>query len=125
MMRSNLIIAGLVLLNSCKQSLPSGVIRQHKMQEVLWDVLKADALAEEIAKKDSSTSAAAESIILTKKVFLIHHISAEEFKNSYSYYAGHPDIMKAMLDSINAQQSRKAITDTPFIRKRILDTTRK
>jgi CRISPR/Cas system CSM-associated protein Csm2 small subunit len=91
---------------------PSGVISKEKMQEVLWDVLRAEALSQEIIKKDSSKSSAVESAMLTKKIFSIHHITEEEFKKSYSYYSAHPDIMKEILDSITAKQIRKGSVDT-------------
>jgi hypothetical protein len=112
-----LIIFTLVLFFSCKDSPPSGVIKQDKMKNVLWDVLRADALSNEIVKRDSGKSIAGESAMLTKKVFLIHHITEDEFNKSYSYYSAHPDIMKAMLDSINAQQVRKSIPIAPTLPK--------
>lgn len=106
MIRVILIFFTLLIFFSCKDSIPSGVIAKEKMQQVLWDVLRADALSQQIIKKDSTKSQTVESAILTKKVFLIHHISEEEFKKSYAYYTSRPDLMKPMIDSINAQQVR-------------------
>ena len=119
MMRVGLIFFTLILFYSCKDSVPSGIIKQDKMQQVLWDVLRADALSQEIVKKDSTKSAAVESAILTKKVFLIHHVSEEEFKKSYSYYISHPNLMKTMMDSVNAQQVRKPVM-VPLSKNKIL-----
>lgn len=106
-----------LLLFSCKDSVPFGVIKQDKMQQILWDVLRADALSQEIVKKDSTKSTPVESSILTKKVFLIHHISEEEFKKSYSYYLGRPDLMKTIMDSINAQKLRNPVVAFPVSKK--------
>ena len=117
MIKGHLILLIIGLVVSCKDSTPGGVIEQEKMQAVLWDVYRAEALAEEIIKKDSGKSAAVESAVLSKKIFLIHKITEEEFRKSYSYYAGRPDIMQAMLDSINARQTRKAALETDILRK--------
>jgi hypothetical protein len=112
MIRVVLIISTLVLLYSCKESTPSGVINPKKMQEILWDILRADALSQQIVKNDSSKSLIDEKNKLSNKIFLIHNITEEQFKESYSYYVQHPDILQTMLDSLNAQQSRKINYET-------------
>ena len=78
------------------------------MQEVLWDMLQADGVATEMVKKDSSLKLAAENIKLYRKVFLAHKISKAQFEVSYSFYQQHPDLMKVLLDSMNAQRNSKA-----------------
>jgi len=120
MIRCIVIISISVFFYSCKESTPSGIIKPKKMQEVLWDVLRADALSQQLVKSDSAKSLADESVKLTKKVFLIHNISEEQFEKSYTYYTNHPDIMRTMLDSINAQQTRKSNLEIPLTKKRML-----
>lgn len=107
MIKNILIISCLIFIYSCKETMPSDVIKPVKMQEILWDVLRAEALSQEIAKADSSKSVAAENIRLTKKIFVLHHITQQQFEKSYSYYTAHPDIMRTILDSLNSQQTRK------------------
>ena len=123
MIRCIVIISISVFFSSCKESTPSGIIKPKKMQEVLWDVLRADALSQQLVKSDSAKSLADESVKLTKKAFLIHNISEEQFEKSYTYYTNHPDIMRTMLDSINAQQTRKSNLEIPLIKKRMLKDT--
>ena len=106
MIRCIVIIAASVLFYSCKERVPSGIIKQNKMQEVLWDVLRADALSYQIANTDSTKSVTDERAKLTKRIFLIHNISANQFDKSYSYYAQHPEVMRNMLDSLNSQKIR-------------------
>ncbi len=101
-----ILIFSILFFYSCKESIPSGIINQKEMQNILWDVLRADALSRQIVSTDSSKSLANESIALTSKAFLIHNITREQFEKSYSYYTHHPDIMKIILDSLNAQQTR-------------------
>jgi len=123
MIRCIVIISISVFFYSCKESTPSGIIKPKKMQEVLWDVLRADALSQQLVKSDSAKSLADESVKLTKKVFLIHNISEEQFEKSYTYYTNHPDIMRTMLDSINAQQTRKSNLEILLTKKRMLKDT--
>lgn len=111
MIRCILVIFVILFLFACKDS-PYGIIDKIEMKNILWDVLRADALSQEIVRTDSSKSAARESALLTQKVFSIHHVTEKKFQKSYSYYIAHPDILNAMFDSINAQQSR-VIADTP------------
>ena len=87
---------------------------------VLWDIVRADALAHQIVKNDSSKSLQNESIKFTNNVFKIHDIKEEQFKKSYSYYIKHPEILKVILDSLNAQQINKSTLDIPVKNKRVI-----
>ena len=106
MIRCFLIFSFFFFFTSCKESEPSGIIKQKKMQQILWDVFRADALSHQIVSTDSSKLLADENVKLTEKVFLIHNITREQFEKSYSYYTHHPDIMRTMFDSLNALQTR-------------------
>ncbi len=126
MTRCILIFSVSIFFYSCKESTPSGIIKPKEMQEVLWDVLKADALSQELVKSDSSRSISSENVKLTNKVFLIHNITKEQFEKSYSYYTHHPDIMQIMLDSINTRQMRMSFISIPVKQKpTITDTSKK
>jgi hypothetical protein len=106
MIRCIVIFSMLIFFSSCKNAAPAGIVKQDKMQEILWDIFRADALSRQIVSTDSSKSQPDENAKLTGRVFLIHNITREQFDKSYNYYAQHPDIMRTMLDSINAQQER-------------------
>ena len=118
MIRCILIISISVLFYSCKDSTPSGIIGQNKMQEILWDIFRADALSQQLINADPAKLLANENTMLTRKVFLIHNITEEQFEKSYSYYTHHPDIMRNMLDSLNAQQTRVSSLEVPVKRRR-------
>ncbi|MDQ6756475.1 MAG: DUF4296 domain-containing protein [Bacteroidota bacterium] len=91
------------------------------MQEILLDITKADALAQQLVKHDSSKSIDTEFAKLKTHVLLIHHTTQEQFEKSYSYYTHHPDILKVMFDSLSAQQTRKAAAlQTPSIEPSLL-----
>ena len=124
MIRCILIIAIVVSCFSCKESIPSEIIKPEKMQDILWDILKADALSQQITTRDSAKSLAAENIKLTNQVFLIHNITKEQFEKSYSYYVQHPDIMRTILDSITAKQTRMSYVESPEQKRLMIDSVK-
>jgi Domain of unknown function (DUF4296) len=91
-----------------KNKVPPGIIYPDEMQKILWDVIRAQALATEIARKDSNVNEIAETNVLTQKVFEIHKISSTTFNRSYSWYTSHPDVMRTLFDSLNAQTQRQS-----------------
>ena len=97
----------LFIFLSCKNnSAPSGIIKPNKMQEILWDIYRADAFSRQLVSVDSTRSRVDENARLTDTVFLIHKITRQQFEKSYSYYTEHPDLLRTMLDSINVQKER-------------------
>jgi len=93
------------------------------MQEILWDVFRADALAQQSVKNDSTKIVAEENSMLTLKVFSIHGITKEQFDKSYAYYSQHPDVMRTVLDSLSAQKTRVDTLALPAKFKRLLKDT--
>jgi hypothetical protein len=98
------------LFISClgKNKVPSEIIQPGKMQKILWDVIRAQALSTEIARKDSTVNEIAETKALTQKVFEIYKITSAGFNQSYIWYTNHPDIMRVVFDSLNAQNQRES-----------------
>jgi hypothetical protein len=98
------------LFISClgKNKVPSEIIQPGKMQKILWDVIRAQALSTEIARKDSTVNEIAETKVLTQKVFEIYKITSTTFNQSYFWYTNHLDIMRIVFDSLNAQNQRES-----------------
>ena len=113
----------LFILIGCggKNSIPSGVLPQKKMQAVLWDLMRADQfLNEYVLSEDSSLNKKAESLKYYQQIFAIHKISREEFQYSFSFYKMHPVSFKPILDSISAPP--KAILPKTLTPSEIIDT---
>lgn len=95
---------------SCSDSnaIPKNIIAKEKMEKVLWDIVQADQFSSEYLKKDSGRmNVKLETMKLYDQVFLIHHITREEFEKSYQFYLDHPDITKPMFDSLSAKANRQ------------------
>ena len=96
---------------SAKENAPSNVLSGSEMKSVLWDVMRAQFLAQYNAKQDSTINLSAETRTLTEKVFEIHKITSKKFDRSYDWYTAHPDQMLVMLDSIYKQKQRELNPD--------------
>jgi hypothetical protein len=112
-----LIICCIFILTGCKNNnkATAGIIPQNKMQAILWDMMRADQfLAVFVLNKDSSLNKTSESIKFYNKIFDIHHITKEQFSNSFSYYKTHPDLFKLIMDSLS---QIKAETPAEMVKK--------
>lgn len=109
-----ILLTGLLFISfSCgnKNNIPDNVLPPDKMKMVLWDVIKADAIATEWVKRDSSRNFMEQSAKLQKNIFAIHNISKALFDKSFNFYKSHPAMMSALMDSLTnkAYQSRPEI----------------
>lgn len=91
-----------ILACADKNKLPKDVLPQPKMQAVMWDLIRAgDFLNNYVLFRDTGVDKVAESQKWNEKVFRIHNITREQFDKSYAYYRAHPQLMKAVMDSIS------------------------
>lgn len=97
-----------VFLFSCYpgEKVPKEIIRPERMKSLLWDVLRAQTLAQQTALKDSTIDVATETKILSQKVFEIHKTDSAHFNQSYRWYVKHPASLKLIFDSLYAQKQR-------------------
>ena len=106
-----LIICCIFIIISCKNNnrIPSDIIPPKKMQEVVWDMMRADLfLGDFVFRTDSSLDKKTERSVLYGRVFTIHHISKEQFGESFSFYKTHPLLFKSIMDSLSRPK-----TDAP------------
>ena len=86
---------------------PKNILKPEKMKGILWDVIRAQTLAQQTALKDSNLDVAIETKILTQKVFEIHKTDSAHFAQSYNWYVKHPETFKPIFDSLYVQNQRK------------------
>lgn len=99
-----------IMLFSCseKDKIPPEVISSEKMSAIMWDMIRAQVLATEIARKDSSVTMEERRKALTEKVFEFHHIASAAFDESYNWYTDHPNIFKVIFDSLYTRKQRQS-----------------
>ncbi len=110
---SILLITILLISFSCenKNNISNDLIQPDKMRVILWDVIKAEAMATELVRRDSNRNFMEETAVLQKNIFAIHKISKESFQKSFNFYTSRPAIMSVLMDSLTnkAYQSRPQV----------------
>ncbi|TXJ22543.1 MAG: DUF4296 domain-containing protein [Chitinophagaceae bacterium] len=100
-----------IMACSDKNKLPKDVLPQPKMQAVMWDMIRAgDFLNNYVFYRDTSVDKIAETQKWNEKIFRIHKITRDQFDKSYAYYRQHPQLMKAVMDSISKTKVEDIVT---------------
>ena len=100
--------AGLAYISCSTDRLPKGVYGQRQMEEILWDMMRADRFSAQYLLKDSARiSVKAETMKLYQEVFRRHHTTKQEFDKSLAFYFNHPDLSRDIFDSIAARATRE------------------
>lgn len=94
------------ILSACgnQDKLPGDIMPPEKMQAVLWDMMRADQfISDYVVSRDTTRNRDKESIRLYSQIFLLHHITREEFNKSFAYYRTHPTRLQPVMDSMSRQ----------------------
>ncbi len=97
-----LLVSFMVL--SCRQGKkePAGLLPEKKLRAVVWDMMRADQfLADFVFSRDTSLNKLDESLLVYNRIYAIHQVTKEEFRQSFNYYRQHPDLLKSLLDSVS------------------------
>ena len=108
-MKKLLLVLLVVLFFSCKQDnkVPGNIIEPVRMQELMWDLFRADAFITNFAgKNDTAFKQLKESVLLYRQVFEVYATNKEEFQKSLTWYKQHPAAMKKILDTLQGRQSK-------------------
>lgn len=97
-------LIALLFFYSCakKNAVPKNILPPYKMEKVLTDLMKADELIVRKSADSMFNDSFSKEVIYTA-IFTKHKINKEEFKKSFSYYEGHPELLKIILDSIQSE----------------------
>lgn len=108
-MKYTVLAALIISIISCTGSvtIPPDVIPKKNMETIIWQLIQSDEYVTSVITKDSAKNGSTERIRLYQEVFALNKVSKEEFKKSYQFYLGHPDIAKVMFDSIATRATRQ------------------
>ena len=104
-MKGWLICFGILLFQACgnKKDVPAHIIPREEMETVLWDLMRADQfLGNYVFNRDSSRDRTRESLLYYDRIFRLHNITRDQFRESFSWYRFHPAIFKDIMDSLSA-----------------------
>jgi hypothetical protein len=87
------------------------------MQDIFWDMIRGNLLAQELAKKDSSQKLETTQSTITEKILVIHKTDRITFEKSIKFYEKHPVLMRTIFDSLNAVKTRNHSKENEMKRK--------
>lgn len=82
------------------------------MKFIVWDMLNAGQLGKMGVPRDSSALKLKKSTALYEQVFSIHHVTKEQFYESYQFYEEHPSQFRILFDSVDAYGNRQSASAT-------------
>jgi hypothetical protein len=96
----------LILLVACKNNkVPEGILPEAKMRVIMWDMLRADEWISYEQARDTSFNRQQRTKELYQQVFQVNGITAAQFKKSFHYYEGRPELLKPLLDSLQKKNT--------------------
>lgn len=99
-----IVLVTLIVACGSRGDVPKGVLPKEKMEDVMWDVLRADEFVKEyMLARDSSLRDTAEYIKMYERIFRLNKTNREQYAESFTYYRTHPKLMKEILDSLNVR----------------------
>mgnify|MGYP000952180966 CR=1 FL=1 len=107
-MKNAVLIIPLIFFAACASpdAIPKDVIAPDKMKFIFWDAMRAGELATLTSPNDTSL-AKQKNMQYLQQVFAVHHITKEEFYESYKWYEQHPNFNKILMDSVSAYANRQ------------------
>lgn len=91
-----------VLMASCENEVPKGIVPESKMEKILYDYHRATAMADK-----NGGDAAQKRYVMVQKVFEKHGVSEADFDSSMVYYSGNAKLLKDMYERIDARLKRE------------------
>lgn len=99
-----IVLVSLVVACGSQSGVPKGVLPKEKMEDIMWDMLRADEFVKEyMLARDSSLRDTAAYIKMYERIFQLNKTNREAYAESFTYYRTHPKLMKEILDSLNVR----------------------
>lgn len=102
-----MLIGSILLVYSCsdKAGAPAHLIARDKMEDVLWDMMRADLFINNyMVIKDTALDKKKQGIHLYTRILKMHKISQEDFRESFKYYRSQPIELKDLMDSLSRRK---------------------
>lgn len=108
-------IGCLILQVACRRNAhqAAGLLSPDTMRVVIGEMLKADAFNELRALKDTNYRHDTAYAVAYINIFGSHHISKEQFQDSYNFYMSKPEELKAIIDTMTDRTNREMMKRMP------------
>jgi hypothetical protein len=95
-----------LLFTACSKPEPKNILPEKKMRAVMWDIMRADEVADYYGGMDTAMRKWTIRAAYYKEIFQLHSITEQDFKRSLAYYQNHPTDLQLILDSLQARADR-------------------
>jgi len=104
----SLFLVSMLAISGCvnRDRVPNQYIQPEKMRNLMWDLARVDQFASDFVLRDTNLKREVEAAKLYEIVFALHKVSREEFRSSLVFYESRPDLLKKVMDSLNATARR-------------------
>ena len=107
-MRKTASILLFFIIISCSSGpVPKNILSPEKMQKIVYELMQTDEYLNTFVVKDSTADIKKKRSLFYGEIFKMNNTSRKEFYISYRYYQQHPNIQKALYDSLYEQATRK------------------
>ncbi len=107
-MRVVLLLSLLLACGGCSHSpVPSTYLQPVEIKKVLYDLMVSENYLSNYLSKDLTIDIKQKRSQLYAEVFKLNAITRKTFYRSYQYYQQHPDLQKALYDSLNTFVTQK------------------
>ncbi|GAA4325204.1 DUF4296 domain-containing protein [Flaviaesturariibacter amylovorans] len=115
----NLFLCLLLFVAACDSEprVPDDILPPHRMKAVLRDVFTADDWVQFRRETDTTYNRADSSIVLYRSILLRHRISEAVFKKSFRYYESRPELLKEVIDALQAPPPKPVGDNAPAPKK--------
>ena len=112
-----------LLFFGCSSHRPKDIMPPAQMKSIMWDLLRADELAEYKGLKDTSLNKWTAHAEYYQQILQIHQVSQNQFRKSLQYYQNHPPELQSIIDSLQgmAEKQKRTQVEKPSYP---VDTTR-
>ena len=108
--RLTLLISISLLFFSCSSGeIPENVIHPEEMKMILYDMFRSEEAADKLKLDSAINTFVNRELVMYNNVFAIHHITRQQFYDSYKFYEERPDLHKALMDSLSAFAGREKV----------------
>ena len=114
-MRKCLLLLMILFVVSCssKTDAPAKLLSRDKMEDVLWDLMRADLFINNyMVIKDTALDKKKQGIELYSQILKLHKVTQEQFRESFQYYRSNPEELKVLMDSLSHHNDSTGLQKT-------------
>ncbi len=95
---------------SNKPAAPDRLLTREKMEDVLWDMMRADLfLNNYMVIKDTGLDKKKQGVELYSQILKMHKISQAQFRESFLFYRSQPLELKDLMDSLSHRNDSQEV----------------